>query len=142
MRKVKTRREVALLQQAIDITAAAQADVLKAIQPGLFEYELEARIMAAFTSRGAQRPGFASIVGSGPNAAIPHYFANRRRLESGDLVVVDIGAEVDYYTADITRTYPASGSFTPRQGEVYQLVLDAQAAAAARVKVGETRLPR
>jgi Xaa-Pro aminopeptidase len=140
LRKAKTTAEIALLQKAIDITGVAQDDVVKSIRPGLFEYELEAKIQAAFIAGGAQRSGFASIVGSGPNSTIPHYFANRRKLEDGDLVVVDIGAEYNYYTADITRTYPANGKFTPRQRAIYQLVLDAQSAAAARVKVGETKL--
>jgi Xaa-Pro aminopeptidase len=79
-------------------------------------------------------------VGSGPNSTIPHYFANNRQLEDGELVVVDIGAEYQYYTADITRTYPVSGKFTPRQREIYQLVLDAQTEAAKQVKTGTTLL--
>ncbi len=86
------------------------------------------------------RPGFKSIVGSGPNSTIPHYFASSRQMVDGDLVVVDIGAEYQLYTADITRTYPVNGKFTPRQREIYQLVLDAQSEAARQVKPGETRL--
>src|SRR5690606_12317169 len=78
--------------------------------------------------------------GSGPNSTIPHYFANDRRIEDGDLLVVDIGAEYRLYTADITRTFPASGRFTPRQRELYQLVLDAQKAVEAEMKPGKTRL--
>ncbi len=106
----------------------------------MFEYQLEGRIANAFLDKGALRPGFASIVGSGPNAAIPHYFENTRQMNSGDLVVVDIGAEIENYTADITRTFPVSGKFSDRQRELYQAVLDAQTRAAESVKPGETRL--
>src|SRR5262249_52978101 len=126
LRKAKTPTELALLQKAIDITGAAQDRVLRYIRPGLYEYQLEGFVHGTFLDGGALRAGFASIIGSGPNATIPHYFDNNRRLEDGDLVVVDIGAEYRYYTADITRTYPASGTFTPRQKELYRLVLDAQ----------------
>jgi Xaa-Pro aminopeptidase len=140
LRKAKSAGEIALLRKAIAITGDAQAEVVKSIRPGLYEFQLEGKILAAFLQGGAMRPGFASIVGSGPNSTIPHYFLSARRLEDGDLVVVDIGAEYKYYTADITRTYPASGKFTPRQREIYQLVLDAQAEAARRVKPGETKL--
>jgi Xaa-Pro aminopeptidase len=138
MRKAKHAEEIESLKKAIAITGEAQADVTRIIRPGLFEYELEGKIAGAFTSGGAMRAGFPSIVGSGPNSCIPHYFANNRRMEDGELVVVDIGAEYQYYTADITRTYPVSGKFTPRQRELYQLVLDAQTEAAKQVKKGST----
>jgi Xaa-Pro aminopeptidase len=140
MRKVKSGAEIALLQKAIDVTGSAQDEVIKMIRPGLYEYELEAKIAATFIGRGAQRAGFPPIVGSGPNSTIPHYFANRRKIEEGELVVVDIGAEYSNYTADITRTYPADGKFSPRQREIYQLVLDAQTVVAVRVKAGATKL--
>jgi Xaa-Pro aminopeptidase len=140
LRKVKSAAELALLQKAIDITADAHRAVAGALEPGVYEYQLEGKILGAFLDGGALRPGFASIVGSGPNACIPHYFANNRRVEDGDLVVVDIGAEYECYTADITRTSPASGHFSDRQRALYQLVLDAQSHAAERFKPGETRL--
>lgn len=140
MRKAKSPAELDLLRRAIAITGDAQDAVMATIRPGLKEYQLEARVLGAFLDGGALRPGFASIIGSGPNATIPHYFESSRTIEDGDLVVVDIGAEYRYYTADITRTYPANGRFTPRQREVYQLVLDAQADAAAWMKPGVTRL--
>lgn len=140
LRKAKTPVEVALLQKAIDITGDAQAAVARDIRPGLYEYQLEARITSAFLEGGAMRAGFASIVGSGPNSTVPHYFDNQRLLGEGELVVVDIGAEYRLYTADVTRTYPTSGTFSPRQREVYQLVLDAQSMAASRFKPGETKM--
>lgn len=139
-RKVKSKAELAILQRTIDITGNAQRAVMAAVKPGLFEYQLEGRLQGAFLDGGALRPGFASIVGSGPNACIPHYFANNRQMEAGDLVVVDIGAEVANYTADITRTFPVSGTFSPRQRELYQLVLDAQQHAADQMKPGKVRL--
>ena len=140
MRKIKSPAEIALLQKAIDITGEANEDVVRTIQPGLFEYQLEAKIHGAFTNGGAMRPGFASIVASGPNGTIPHYFANSRKMLDGDLVVVDVGAEYQLYTADVTRTYPVNGKFTPRQRELYQLVLDAQAATEESMRKGETQL--
>ncbi|MDB5352083.1 MAG: hypothetical protein JWN86_3330 [Planctomycetota bacterium] len=140
MRKLKSKSELVLLQKAIDITGDANEEVLKIIGPGLFEYQLEGRILGAFLNGGALRPGFQSIVGSGPNSTIPHYFLSSRKMAEGDLVVVDIGAEYNLYTADVTRTYPVNGTFSPRQREIYQLVLDAQTEAANRVKPGSTRL--
>jgi Xaa-Pro aminopeptidase len=138
MRKAKSPTEIDLLKRAISITGDAQSEVVHILRPGLHEYQLEGKIMGAFLGGGAFGVGFPSIVGSGPNSTIPHYFANNRQMDDGELVVVDIGAEYQYYTADITRTYPVSGKFTPRQREVYQLVLDAQAEAAKQVKPGAT----
>ena len=129
-----------MLQKAIDITGEADAEVMKVIRPDLFEYQLEAKVLDAFTNGGALRLGFASIIGSGPNSTIPHYFANSRRMKDGDLVVVDIGGEYDLYTADVTRTFPVNGKFTPRQREIYQLVLDAQLAAEKHMEPDRTRL--
>jgi Xaa-Pro aminopeptidase len=140
MRKVKSSTEVALLQKAIDITCEAQREGARTIRPGTFEYEAQAAIEAAFTRNGAERPGYPSIVGSGIYSTILHYDTNRKKIEAGDLVVVDVGAEYSYYTADITRTFPASGRFTTRQREVYQLVLDAQRAAEKSFKLGESTL--
>lgn len=136
MRRIKSAGEVKLLQRAIDITAEAHRDLARLAAPGRYEYELEATIVAAYLRNGAMRAGFPSIVGSGVYSTILHYNANSRRIEDGDLIVVDIGAEYGYYTADITRTYPANGRFTPRQREIYQLVLDAQEAAARHYKPG------
>ena len=140
MRKIKSQAEIALLQKAIDITGEAQRDAARTIKPGAMEYEAQAALEYAFSRNGAERSGFPSIVGSGFNSTVLHYNENRKRIEAGDLVVVDIGAEYSYYTADITRTYPASGKFTPRQREVYQLVLDAQRAAERAFKPGQSSL--
>ena len=137
-RQVKTDSELLILTKAIDITMKAHAAAAGIIAPDLAEYEVEAIIEFEFRRNGAERPGFPSIVGSGPNATILHYDRNTRKMEAGDLVVADIGAEYGGYTADITRTYPVSGKFTERQREIYQIVLDAQKAALARVKPGAT----
>lgn len=137
MRKIKSPAEVQLIQKAVDITAEAHRDTARAIRPGVYEYEVQAALEYAFVRNGAERPGFPSIVGSGVYSTILHYNENRKRIEAGDTVVVDIGAEYSYYSADITRTYPASGKFTPRQREVYQLVLDAQRACEKAFKPGQ-----
>lgn len=138
LRRIKSPSEVALLQKAIDITGEAQRDIALKLKPGMNEYEIQAILEAAFTRGGSERPGFPSIVGSGIYSTILHYSENHKKIDPGDLVVCDIGAEYSLYTADITRTYPASGKFTARQRAIYQLVLDTQAAAAAYWKPGIT----
>lgn len=138
MRRIKSPAEISLLQKAIDITGEAQRDIALNLKPGMYEYEIQALLEAAFTRNGAERPGFPSIVGSGIYSTILHYNENHKKIDAGDLVVCDIGAEYSLYTADITRTFPATGKFTPRQREIYQLVLDTQAAAAAHYKPGMT----
>lgn len=136
MRKIKSPAEIELLQRAIDITDEAQREVARTAKPGAFEYEVQAALEAAFTRNGAERPGFPSIVGSGIYSTVLHYNENHKQIEAGDLIVVDIGAEFSYYTADITRTFPATGKFTERQRAIYQLVLDAQRAAEKAYKPG------
>jgi Xaa-Pro aminopeptidase len=100
------------------------------------EYEVEAALEFEFRRNGAERPGFPSIVGSGPFSTILHYDKSERRMQAGDLVVVDVGAEYGGYSGDVTRTFPVSGRFSPRQREIYQIVLDAQKAAIAKIKPG------
>ena len=139
-RKVKSAAEIGLLRKAIAITTDAHEASARLIAPGVPEYRVEGAILGAFIGGGGMRAGFASIVGSGLNSTVLHYNANRRTMQDGELVVVDIGGEYAYYTADITRTYPVGGKFTPRQREIYQLVLDCQSAAAADFKVGVTTL--
>jgi Xaa-Pro aminopeptidase len=140
MRRIKSPSEIALLQKAIDITGEAHRDIALNLKPGMYEYEVQALLEAAFMRNGSERPGFPSIVGSGLYSTILHYSENHKKIDAGDMVVCDIGAEYSLYTADITRTYPASGKFTQRQREIYQLVLDTQAAVAAHWKPGMTNL--
>lgn len=138
MRKIKSASEQALLQKAIDISGEGQRDCRAFVKPGVFEYEVQAVIEAAFTRNGSERPAYPSIVGSGFYSTVLHYNENKKRIDDGDLIVVDVGAEYSYYAADTTRTYPASGKFTERQRQVYQLVLDAQRAAEKAFKLGES----
>jgi Xaa-Pro aminopeptidase len=102
---------------------------MQSARPGMYEYELEALIEGGFRRAGADGPSFGSIVGSGPNSTQYHYEKNDRRMKAGDVVVMDVGAAYRGYAADVTRTIPVSGRFTPEQRAVYQLVRDAQAAA-------------
>jgi len=138
LRIIKDSAEIATLEKAVDITCRSLEETIRAIRPGMFEYEVEALIEYGFHRLGSQRPGFPSIVGGGPNSVVLHYNSNRRRIEQGELVLMDAGAEYNYYTADITRTVPANGKFSARQREIYQLVLKAQAAAIRAVKPGVT----
>lgn len=138
LRVIKDSDEIGRLKRAIDITTAADSAVVAVIKPGMYEYQLEAVIEYTFRRNGAERVGFPSIVGSGPNSTTLHYDKNRRQMQAGDLVVVDIGAEWGYYSADVTRTFPVSGRFTDRQRAIYDLVLGAQQAAMDAVKPGAT----
>jgi Xaa-Pro aminopeptidase len=136
LREIKTDEELRFLQEAIDITAAAHREAFRSIEPGLREYEVEAVIEYVFHREGAEYPGFPSIVGSGENSVILHYESNRRQMEDGDLVVMDIGAEYRGYSADVTRTVPVNGQFSEPQRLIYESVLAAQEAAIAAAQPG------
>ena len=136
LRLVKSEPEIAELERAIGLTDAAQRAAMAAIRPGMHEYEVEALIEFVFRSHGSARVGFNSIVGSGPNATTLHYEENQRRMEADDLVVMDIGAEWNHYSADVTRTVPVDGAFDAEERAIYQIVLDAQDAAIALVRPG------
>lgn len=134
----KSATELALMEKTVSITLTGHEAAARTIAPGVWEYEVEAALEFEFRKRGAERPSFPSIVGSGPNSTTLHYSGSTRQMKAGDLVVVDIGSEYSGYAGDVTRTYPVSGKFTPRQREIYQIVLDAQKEALARVKPGAT----
>ena len=136
LRLIKDEEELRRLRRAIDITMEAQREAWRVVEPGMYEYDVEAAIEYVFRVQGAERVGFPSIVGSGPNTTTLHYDENRRRAQAGDLLLTDVGAEFGYYTADITRTVPVNGTFTPRQRALYELVLGAQGAALAEVRPG------
>ncbi len=138
MRLVKDGDEIARMRKAIDISAAGHVAAMQAARPGVWEYELEAVLEAAFRRNGADRLGYPSIVGSGPNSTTLHYDVNRRQTRDGDLVVVDAGAEWGQYTADVTRTFPVNGKFTPRQKAIYDLVLTTQQTAFDSTRPGAT----
>jgi Xaa-Pro aminopeptidase len=138
LRVIKDADEVRRLRRAIEISAQGHLAAMRVAAAGTWEYELEAAAEATFRRLGAERLGYPSIVGTGANGTVLHYDDSRARLAEGDLVVMDMGAEFGYYTADITRTIPASGRFTPRQRAVYDLVLGAQQAALDSLRPGTT----
>ena len=136
LRLVKDEDELSRLRRAIALTTSAEREAMGAIKPEAYEYEIEALIEYTFRKGGAERVGFPSIVGSGPNSVALHYDTNRRKMLAGDVVVMDIGAEFGYLTADVTRTAPVSGTFTPRQRAIYRLVLATQQTAIDSVAPG------
>jgi Xaa-Pro aminopeptidase len=136
LRARKSPAELALLRRAINITVGSLKQAMGSARPGMWEYELEALVEGGFRRAGADGPSFGSIIGSGPNSTQYHYEKNDRRMVAGDVVVMDVGAAYRGYAADVTRTVPVSGRFTPEQRAVYQLVRDAQAAAERVAKPG------
>lgn len=138
MRMVKSDEEIELMQTAADIAAEAHVEAMKAVRPGMKEYEIEALIEQIFRKRGAAGPAYTSIVGAGANATVLHYINNDAELRDGELLLVDAGAEYKGYASDITRTFPINGRYTPAQREIYDLVLKAQVSCVNMVKPGNT----
>jgi Xaa-Pro aminopeptidase len=138
LRLRKQPDEIATLQRAAAITAAAHIAAMRAGRPGRFEYELEALLNYEFRRHGGGGPGYTSIVGAGVNATILHYIENAGPIADGDLVLVDAGGEVAGYTADVTRTWPANGRFSSGQRQAYELVLAVQKSAIELVRPGAT----
>ena len=136
MRLVKTNEELLQLRRAVDISSEGHLAAMREAKAGVHEYELEAVLRYVFTRSGSPRCGYPPIVASGPNATTLHYVENRRRVEDGDLVLIDAGAEFGYYTGDVTRTFPASGRFSQEQSEIYQIVLEANEQAISAVRPG------
>ncbi len=139
IRALKSEAELDRIRRAVYITVLAQRSAMRNMEPGLNEFEIQALIDGTFRRYGAERPSFASIVGSGPNSTTLHYNADDRFIEPGDLVVMDVGAAYDGYAADVTRTVPANGVFSPEQRAIYEIVLAAQKAAEAVARPGATR---
>ncbi len=138
MRQVKSPGELELLTRAIELSVDAQLEAMKMLRPGLYEYQVAARMEYVHADGGCEREAYAPVVGTGFNSTILHYSGLRARLEPGDVVVLDVGGQYSGYSADITRTLPASGTFTPRQREIYEIVLGAQNAVLAALKPGMT----
>ncbi len=134
MRGVKSAAELARLRAATEISARGHLAAIRLATPGVAEFELQAAAEHVWRSEGADGPGYVSILGSGPNSTVLHYNANSRVAESGDLVVMDMAAQYDGYSSDITRTIPVNGKFTPAQREIYEIVLAAQTAAERQVR--------
>lgn len=138
MRLIKSDAELELMARCGEFSALAHVRAMQACKPGMMEYELEAELLAEFTANGSRSPAYPSIVGAGNNACVLHYTANNMPLKNHDLVLIDAGAEFEYYAADITRTFPISGKFTQEQRAIYELVLKAQEAVIAEARVGVT----
>ncbi|MBT8136943.1 MAG: Xaa-Pro aminopeptidase [Gammaproteobacteria bacterium] len=135
LRLYKSRAEIAAMRKAAKIAAAAHKRAMQATRPGLYEYSIEAEYLHEFRRNGAVC-SYPPIVGSGANACVLHYRANNKKMEDGEMLLVDAGCEYDYYASDITRSWPVNGSFTKPQREIYQIVLDAQQAAIEQVRAG------
>jgi Xaa-Pro aminopeptidase len=136
LRVKKSEAEVAAIERATDVSIEAHHSVWKQLAAGQYEYHVAAILLDTFLAAGCEGPAYSPIVGSGPNGAILHYMSNQRRMDRGELVVIDAAAQCDAYASDITRTVPVGGKFTPRQREIYQIVLGAQKAAITAVKPG------
>jgi len=135
-RVIKSPGEIAFLRKAIDLSVDSHLAAMKMMRPGLYEYQVAAKMVEVHAMGGSEAEGYAPIVGAGPNSTALHYDQLARRIEDGDIVVLDVGAQYSGYSADITRTLPANGKFSPRQREIYDIVLGAQNAALAALKPG------
>ena len=138
LRWVKTPYEIARLRKSGQIAAAAVAEAMRATRPGMYEYEIAAAAQYVNARLGADGDGFPPIVPSGPLTPIVHYHENRRQLGAGEIVYLDYGSDYEYYTSDITRTWPVSGRFSAEQEKMYRCVLEARNAIIAAMKPGVT----
>ncbi len=136
LRLYKSSGEVKAMRKAAEISAQAHIRAMQFTKPGKWEYQVEAELLHEFMLNGCRSSAYPSIVGGGENGCILHYVENDNRLKNKELLLIDAGAEYDYYAADITRTFPVNGKFTSAQKALYQLVLDAQKAAIAAVQPG------
>lgn len=136
MRLYKSRHEISMLRKAAVISANAHVRAMQSCRPGVTEYQIEAELLHEFMRQGAHNPAYPSIVGSGANSCVLHYIDNTGELKDGDLLLIDAGAEYEYYASDVTRTIPVNGRFNSRQRAVYEVVLAAQLAAIDAVKPG------
>jgi Xaa-Pro aminopeptidase len=136
MRVFKSTEEIEIMQRAADIAAEAHVEAMKAVRPGMKEYEVEALIESIFRRHGAAGPSYTSIIGSGANATILHYIDNTGTLRDGELLLIDAGAEYKGYASDITRSFPINGRFTQAQRDIYDLVLETQMSCIDMVRPG------
>ena len=136
LRMKKSPAEIAAIQHATDVSLDAQRAAWKRITPGMYEYQSSALLWNTYIANGCEDVAYSPIVGSGPNSTVLHYSANQRRMDRGEVVVMDAAAECDGYASDITRTIPVGGKFSARQREIYEIVLGAQNAAIAAAKPG------
>jgi Xaa-Pro aminopeptidase len=136
LRLIKSPTEIVFLRQAIDLSLDAHIAAMKLMRPGLWEYQVAAKMVEVHAMGGSEAEAYAPIVGAGPNSTALHYDRLGRKIQDGDIVVLDVGAQFSGYAADITRTLPANGKFTARQREIYEIVLGAQNVALAEMKPG------
>jgi Xaa-Pro aminopeptidase len=138
LRAIKSAGELALIQKAIDPSIDAHLAAMKMMRPGLYEYQVAAKMVEIHAYAGCETEAYAPIVGASIDSTVLHYNKLDRRIEDGDIVLMDVGGQYSGYASDITRTVPANGKFTPRQREIYEIVLGAQNAALAALKPGMT----
>jgi Xaa-Pro aminopeptidase len=136
MRQIKSQGEIGFLTRAIDLSLDSHLAAMRMMRPGLYEYQIAAKMVEVSAMGGSETEGYFPIVGAGPNSTALHYDKLSRKIQDGDIVVMDVGAQFSGYSADITRTIPANGKFTQRQREIYEIVLGAQNAAIAALKPG------
>ncbi len=140
LRTVKDAGEATLIRKAVDASVAAHIAAMRAVKPNVTEYEISGLMQYEWTRRGCELPAYSPIVGSGHNSTVLHYSEDSNTMKAGDVVVIDAAGEYSMYSADITRTLPVDGHFTPRQREIYDIVLGAQAAAIAAFQSGKSML--
>lgn len=140
LRMTKDSGEMIQLRKAVDASVAAHLAAMKAVKPSVKEYEISALMQYEWNRRGCERPAYSPIVGSGLNSTVLHYMGDTNTMKTGDVVVIDAAGEYSMYAADITRTLPINGHFTPRQKEIYEIVLGAQEAAMAAFQSGKSLL--
>ena len=136
MRIIKSKQEIEMLRKASEISAIAHNQAMISVEPGMYEYEVQALYEYVFQRQGSEFNGYPCINGTAENSVILHYNTNRKKINNGDIVLSDCAAEYRGYSSDVTRSYPANGKFTKEQKEIYQIVLNAQKAAIAKIKPG------
>lgn len=137
MRLIKSSREIKAMRTAAKISCVAHRHAMQFCKPGVYEYQVEATILNSFAQQGARESAYASIVGGGANGCVLHYTENSDKLKANDLLLIDAGAEYDYYAADISRTFPVNGKYSRAQRALYEIVLEAQLAAIEQVQPGK-----
>jgi Xaa-Pro aminopeptidase len=136
LREIKQSEEISLIKKAINMSCDGHKEMMRTLQPGMTEYQVQSVGEYVFKNNGAEDVGYPSICGGGENSCILHYDANRKKLEDGDLILLDMGAEYHGYSADVTRTLPVNGKFNPEQKNIYDLVKEAQDSAFEKCKPG------
>ncbi len=138
MRLFKSTAEAEMMRTAAQISAGAHKRAMQVCRPGMYEYQLQGELLHEFFAKGSLSPAYNPIIGAGENGCILHYMENNAVMKDGDLVLIDAGCEYEYYSSDITRTFPVNGRFTPEQRTIYEIVLEAQLASIAKAKPGNT----